>query len=97
MEPPLVYFEKMDNTQICSINIANEKTRSATLFKRPPKVFEDTLAPSGGGLVVLGVPRVFPFEGGIPPLEVRNDRGVPVLMALDRKNSRFKITRSGRS
>jgi glc operon protein GlcG len=64
----LVYFEKMDNTQIGSVNVAIEKARSAALFKRPTKAFEDALASGGGGLVVLGVPGVFPLEGGIPLL-----------------------------
>jgi glc operon protein GlcG len=62
----LVYFEKMDNTQIGSVNIAIEKARSSALFKRPTKAFEDALASGGGGLVVLGVPGVFPLEGGVP-------------------------------
>jgi glc operon protein GlcG len=64
----LVYFEKMDNTQIGSVNVAIEKARSAALFKRPTKAFEDALASGGGGLRVLGVPGVFPLEGGIPLL-----------------------------
>ena len=64
----LVYFEKMDNTQIGSVNVAIEKARSAALFKRPTKAFEDALAAGGGGLRVLGVPGVFPLEGGIPLL-----------------------------
>ena len=64
----LVYFEKMDNTQIGSVNVAIEKARSAALFKRPTKAFEDALASGGGGLRVLAVPGVFPLEGGIPLL-----------------------------
>ena len=31
----LVYFEKMDNTQLGSVNVAMDKARSAALFKRP--------------------------------------------------------------
>ena len=64
----LVYFEKMDNTQIGSVNIAIEKARSSALFKRSTKVFEDALASGGGGLAVLGVLGVFPLEGGVPLL-----------------------------
>jgi glc operon protein GlcG len=64
----LVYFEKMDNTQIGSINISIEKARSAALFKRSTKAFQDALASGGGGLVVLGVPGAVPLEGGIPLL-----------------------------
>jgi glc operon protein GlcG len=64
----LVYFEKMDNTQIGSVNIAIEKARSSALFKRSTKVFEDALASGGGGLAGLGVLGVFPLEGGVPLL-----------------------------
>ncbi|HKS81889.1 MAG TPA: heme-binding protein [Candidatus Acidoferrales bacterium] len=60
----LVYFEKMDDTQIGSINVAIEKARSAALFKRPTKVFEDAL--KGGATPVLRVEGAVPVEGGIP-------------------------------
>ena len=40
----LVYFEKMDVTQTCSVAVAIVKARSAALFKRPTKAFQDTLA-----------------------------------------------------
>ena len=39
----LVYYEKMDNTQIGSADIAIEKARTAVRFKRPSKAFEDPL------------------------------------------------------
>jgi glc operon protein GlcG len=64
----LVYFEKMDNTLIGSVNISIEKARSAVLFKRPTKAFEDALASGGGGLIVLGVHGAVVLEGGIPLL-----------------------------
>ena len=37
----LVYYEKLDNTQIGSAQVAINKARSAALFKRPTKSFED--------------------------------------------------------
>src|SRR5713226_6314783 len=40
----LVYYEKMDNTQLGSANVAVDKARSAALFKRPTKAFQDALA-----------------------------------------------------
>ena len=64
----LVYFEKMDNTQIGSSEVAIGKARSAVLFKRPTKVFQDTLAGGGDGLRVLGLQGAVPIEGGIPLL-----------------------------
>jgi glc operon protein GlcG len=64
----LVYYEKMDNTQLGSAKFAVDKARSAALFKRPTKVFQDRLAAGGGGLAVLAVEGAVPVEGGIPLL-----------------------------
>ena len=62
----LVYFEKMDDTQTGSVRVAQAKARSAALFKRPTKSFQDTLAAGGEGLRVLGLEGAVPVEGGIP-------------------------------
>jgi glc operon protein GlcG len=62
----LVYFEKMDGTQIASTNIAVEKARTATQFKRPTKQLQDAVAAGGDGLRILGLPGAVPVEGGIP-------------------------------
>ena len=47
----LIYFERMDNTQLGSVEVAIEKARSAALFRRPSKVFEDALAAAGSDCV----------------------------------------------
>src|SRR2546425_7989095 len=62
----LVYFEKMDGTQTGSVAVAIDKARSAALFKRPTKAFQDTLAAGGEGLRVLGLQGAVPVEGGMP-------------------------------
>jgi glc operon protein GlcG len=62
----LVYYEKMDNTQLGSANVAIEKARTAALFKRPTKAFQDALAAGGDGLRVLSLKGVTAVEGGIP-------------------------------
>ena len=62
----LVYFEKMDDTQNGSATVAIEKARSAALFKRPTKAFQDTLASGGAGLRVLKLHGAIPVEGGVP-------------------------------
>jgi glc operon protein GlcG len=64
----LVYYEKMDNTQIGSAKVAIEKARSAALFKRPTKTFQDALAAGGDGLRILRLQDAVPIEGGIPIL-----------------------------
>ena len=64
----LVYYEKMDNTQIGSANVAVDKARSAALFKRPTKAFQDALASGGAGMRILGLEGAVPVEGGVPIL-----------------------------
>ena len=64
----LVYYEKMDNTQLGSADICISKARCAALFKRPTKAFQDALAGGGNGLRVLRLDGVVPVEGGIPIL-----------------------------
>jgi len=62
----LVYYEKMDNTQLGSARVSVEKARSAALFKRPTKAFQDAVAGGGAGLRVLGLDGAVPLEGGVP-------------------------------
>src|SRR5258708_1502722 len=62
----LVYYEKMDNTQIGSANVSIEKARTAAQFKRATKAFQEALAKGGDNLRILGLPGVTPFEGGVP-------------------------------
>ena len=62
----LVHFERMDNTQYGSIRVAIDKARSAALYRRPSKVFEDALASGGIGLRVLTLHDAAPVEGGVP-------------------------------
>src|SRR5215467_2075344 len=64
----LVYYEKMDNTQVGSAEIAIEKARTAARFKRPTKALQDALAAGGAGMRILGLKDVTPVEGGIPLL-----------------------------
>ena len=62
----LVFFERMDNTQYGSVQIAIEKAKTAALFRRPSKVFQDGLAAGGDGLRFLGLTGAMPVEGGFP-------------------------------
>ena len=62
----LVYYEKMDNAQLGSAKVAVSKARSAALFKRPTKAFQDAVAGGGAGLRVLGLEGAVPLEGGVP-------------------------------
>jgi uncharacterized protein GlcG (DUF336 family) len=64
----LVYYEKMDNTQLGSAEVAIDKARTAALFKRPTKAFQDVVGAGGDGLRILTLKGVVAIEGGIPLL-----------------------------
>ena len=62
----LVYFEKMDNTQVGSVDVAIAKARSSARFKRPTKAFQDALAAGGEGWRILSLEGATAVEGGLP-------------------------------
>jgi glc operon protein GlcG len=61
----LVYLQRLDETQIGSIEVAIQKAKTAVSFKRPTKAFEDAVI-TGGRTVVLSLPGAVPIEGGLP-------------------------------
>ncbi|WP_137938100.1 heme-binding protein [Chitinivorax sp. B] len=64
----LVHFVRMQDTQIGSIELSIEKARTAALFRRPTKSFQDNIAAGGDGWRLLRAPGITPLEGGIPIL-----------------------------
>jgi len=60
----LVFLERLDNTQLGSLEVAIQKAHTAISFKRPTKAYEDMVA--GGRTAILGVPGIVPIEGGLP-------------------------------
>lgn len=62
----LVYLEKLDQTQVGSVRVAEQKARSAAIYKRPTKMLQDVLARGGDGLRVLRLDAAIPVEGGVP-------------------------------
>ena len=60
----LVYYERMDDTQTGSVQVAIDKATAAAMYRRPTKVFEDGIAKGRNAL--LGLRGATPIEGGIP-------------------------------
>jgi glc operon protein GlcG len=61
-----VMLERMDGTQLGSIEAAKDKAYSAVLYRRPTKVFQDLVAGGGANLRLLKLSGADPIEGGIP-------------------------------
>jgi len=64
----LVMLERMDGTQLGSIDAAKDKAYSAVLYRRPTKVFQDLVGQGGPNLRLLRLSGASPLEGGIPIL-----------------------------
>jgi glc operon protein GlcG len=62
----MVAFLKMDNTQTASVDVAVDKGRSAAIYRRSTKVFQDGLAAGGVGLRFLSLRGASMVEGGLP-------------------------------
>jgi|SRR5215217_7627819 len=62
----LMALERLDGTIAAGANISIGKARTAALFKRPTKVFEDTI--KNGRTALIALPDAFftPLQGGIP-------------------------------
>jgi uncharacterized protein GlcG (DUF336 family)/mannose-6-phosphate isomerase-like protein (cupin superfamily) len=66
----LVYLWRPDRAQVASVGVATDKARTASIYRRPSKDFEDQA--SGGRPSALHLARAVPLQGGIP-LEVEGD------------------------
>jgi uncharacterized protein GlcG (DUF336 family) len=61
-----VALHRMDNAQLGSVDVSLGKAKTAALFRRATKVFEDAIAGGGAGVRILSMPNVVALEGGIP-------------------------------
>jgi uncharacterized protein GlcG (DUF336 family) len=60
----LMHLVRRDGTQYGSIEVAQDKARTAIAFRRPTKALEDAVA--GGRNAILGLTGATPIEGGLP-------------------------------
>jgi glc operon protein GlcG len=60
----LVYFQKLDDTQLGSVEVSQAKARCAALYKRPSKALADVV--TGGNVAMMSLPGVLAVEGGLP-------------------------------
>jgi glc operon protein GlcG len=60
----LILLERLDDTQVASVEVAIGKARTAAIFRRLSKVFEDQV--KNGRVAALALPGATPLQGGIP-------------------------------
>jgi glc operon protein GlcG len=60
----LIYLHRPDAAQVASVEVTTDKARTAAIYRRPSKDFEDQAA--GGRPSALHLARAVPLQGGIP-------------------------------
>jgi glc operon protein GlcG len=60
----LVYLRRPDRAQVASVGVAADKARTAAIYRRPSKDFEDQA--TGGRPSALHLARAVPLQGGMP-------------------------------
>jgi len=60
----LLVLERLDDTQVASVEVGIGKARTAAIFRRPSKEFEDQV--KNGRVAALALPGATPLQGGIP-------------------------------
>src|SRR4029450_11665289 len=60
----LLLLERLDDTQVASVDVGIGKARTAAIFRRPSKVFEDKVR--DGRVAALALPGATPLQGGVP-------------------------------
>src|ERR1051325_1891580 len=60
----VILLERLDDTQVASVEVGIGKARTAAIFRRPSKVFEDQIR--NGRVAALALPGATPLQGGIP-------------------------------
>lgn len=60
----LLVLHRLDDTQVASVEVGIAKARTAAIFRRPSKVFEDQV--KAGRISALALPGAAALQGGLP-------------------------------
>ena len=60
----LLLLERLDDTQVASVEVGVGKARTAAIFRRPSREFEEQI--KNGRIAALALPGSTPLQGGIP-------------------------------
>ena len=60
----LILLHRLDDTQVASVNVGMGKARTAAIYRRPSKDFEDQIR--AGRVAALALADSTPLQGGVP-------------------------------
>jgi glc operon protein GlcG len=60
----LILLHRLDDTQVASVNVGIGKARTAAIYRRPSKDFEDQIR--AGRVAALALADSTPLQGGVP-------------------------------
>jgi glc operon protein GlcG len=62
-----ILLRRLDDTQVASVEVGIGKARTAAVFRRPSRIFEEQVR--NGRLATLVLPGATPLQGGVPLLD----------------------------
>jgi len=62
----IIQLSRMDTAQVASINVGIGKARTAAIYRRPSRVFEEQI--KNGRIAALALADATPLQGGVPVL-----------------------------
>jgi glc operon protein GlcG len=62
----LIVLNRLDDTQVASVEVGIGKARTAAIFRRPSREFEEQVR--NGRVAALALPGATPLQGGVPVL-----------------------------
>jgi glc operon protein GlcG len=66
-EGHLIALSRMDDAQVASVEVGIGKARTAAIFRRPSRVFEEQIR--DGRVAALALAGATPLQGGVPVLQ----------------------------
>ncbi len=62
----VIQLSRMDSAQVASVNVGIGKARTAAIYRRPSRVFEEQI--KNGRVAALALADATPLQGGVPVL-----------------------------